>query len=79
MAVIIHRSESESYMSRPHFIVFPHDEAGFSIDDQYFVGSSGLLVKPVTEKGATQANVYLAGEQVRKAFWARVSAPLIFI
>lgn len=50
---------------RPHFVVFPKDEAGFAIDDQYFVGSSGLLVKPVTEKGATTATVYLPGDQVR--------------
>ncbi len=32
--------------------MFPTDEAGFAIDDQYYIGSSGLLVKPVTEKGA---------------------------
>jgi len=48
---------------RPHFIVFPQDDAGFAIDDQFFVGGSGLLVKPVTEKGATQATVYLPGDQ----------------
>ncbi|GJE94653.1 glycoside hydrolase family 31 protein [Phanerochaete sordida] len=49
---------------RPHFVVFPEDEAGFAIDDQFFVGGSGLLVKPVTEKGATEAQVYLPEDQV---------------
>ena len=49
---------------RPHYVVFPQDAAGFSIDDQYFIGGSGILVKPVTEQGATEASVYLAEKQV---------------
>jgi alpha 1,3-glucosidase len=49
---------------RPHYVAFPKDEAGFSIDDQYFVGSSGLLVKPVTEKGVTETKVYIPEDQV---------------
>ncbi|EIW80508.1 glycoside hydrolase family 31 protein [Coniophora puteana RWD-64-598 SS2] len=49
---------------RPQYTVFPKDEAGFAIDDQFYVGASGLLVKPVTEKGATEASVYLAEDQV---------------
>ncbi|PIL32749.1 hypothetical protein GSI_04864 [Ganoderma sinense ZZ0214-1] len=47
---------------RPHFVAFPRDERGFSLDDQYFVGSSGLLVKPVTRKGVTEETVYLPAE-----------------
>ncbi|KAH9485679.1 Glucosidase 2 subunit alpha [Psilocybe cubensis] len=49
---------------RPQFIMFPKDKAGFDIDDQYYIGSTGLLVKPVTEKGATEAKVYLAEDEV---------------
>ena len=49
---------------RPHYVVFPKDECGFSLDDQYFVGGSGLLVKPVTTKGATEETVYLPEDQV---------------
>ncbi|KAF9816794.1 hypothetical protein IEO21_03874 [Rhodonia placenta] len=49
---------------RPHYVAFPHDEAGFALDDQYFVGSSGLLVKPICEKGATETSVYLPDDQV---------------
>ena len=45
--------------------MFPKDKAGFEIDDQYYIGSSGLLVKPVTEKDAREAKVYLAEDQVR--------------
>ncbi|KAF9478104.1 glycoside hydrolase family 31 protein [Pholiota conissans] len=49
---------------RPQFVMFPKDKAGFAIDDQYYIGSSGLLVKPVTEKDAREAKVYLAEDQV---------------
>ncbi|SJL06283.1 uncharacterized protein ARMOST_09619 [Armillaria ostoyae] len=44
--------------------MFPKDTAGFEIDDQFFLGSSGLLVKPVTEKDITETTVYLAEDQV---------------
>ena len=44
--------------------MFPQDEAGFAIDDQYFLGSSGLLVKPVTVEGVNETTVYLAEDQV---------------
>ncbi|KII95544.1 glycoside hydrolase family 31 protein [Plicaturopsis crispa FD-325 SS-3] len=49
---------------RPQYTVFPKDEGGFSIDDQYYIGGSGLLVKPVTEKDVREASVYLAEDQV---------------
>ena len=49
---------------RPHYVVIPKDKNGYAVDDQYFIGSSGLLVKPVTEKDATQATVYLPESQV---------------
>ncbi|THH27331.1 hypothetical protein EUX98_g6848 [Antrodiella citrinella] len=51
-------------VARPHYVAFPKDEAGFSIDDQYMVGSSGLLVKPVTEKGAKEASVYFPANEI---------------
>ena len=49
---------------RPQFFVFPGDEEGASLDDQFYVGSSGLLVKPVTSKGTTETTVYLSDKQV---------------
>ena len=49
---------------RPQFVMFPGDEVAFSLDDQYYIGSSGLLVKPVTVKGAKEASVYLSDKQV---------------
>ncbi|KAL5483105.1 ROT2 [Sanghuangporus weigelae] len=48
---------------RPQFFMFPHDEKGASLDDQFYVGSSGLLVKPVTRKGVTEATIYFSDNQ----------------
>lgn len=44
--------------------MFPQDAAGFAIDDQYYLGGSGLLVKPVTRAGVTEESVYLSDNQV---------------
>lgn len=52
-------------IARPHYLVLPDDADGFAIDDQYFVGDTGLLVHPVVTEGATDASVYFAGAQVR--------------
>ena len=58
-----HASLSGTPIARPHYVVFPDDAAGFAEDKQFFVGGSGLLVKPVVEQGATTASVYLADDQ----------------
>jgi len=48
---------------QPHYYVHPDDEAGFALEDQFYVGSTGLLVKPVVTEGAESVDVYLpAGE-----------------
>ncbi|OAG04474.1 uncharacterized protein CC84DRAFT_1120912 [Paraphaeosphaeria sporulosa] len=48
---------------RPNFYVHPEDERGFAVDDQLYIGSTGLLAKPVTKEGATSVDVYLADDQ----------------
>ena len=48
---------------RPQYYVFPDDERGFAIDDQFYFGSTGLLVKPVVVEGATTTDVYLADDE----------------
>jgi alpha 1,3-glucosidase len=45
---------------RPQFLMFPNDQAGFEIDDQYYIGDSGLLVKPAVKEGADHVNIYLS-------------------
>jgi alpha 1,3-glucosidase len=47
---------------RPHYYVCPDDEAGFDLDDQFFLGSTGLLAKPVMTEGATSVDIYLPND-----------------
>ena len=47
---------------RPCFYVDPEDEKGFEIDDQFYVGSTGLLVKPVVTEGQVKIDTYFADE-----------------
>lgn len=49
---------------RPHYVMFPKDKQGFAVDNQYYIGSSGLLVKPVTDPGVEKTEVYLPESQV---------------
>jgi len=49
---------------RPHYVMFPQDEAGFSVDDQFYLGNSGLLVKPVTRPGVTEETIYLPEDNI---------------
>ncbi|KAI9828380.1 MAG: hypothetical protein M1832_002808 [Thelocarpon impressellum] len=47
---------------RPQYYVYPGDERGFAVDDQFYLGSTGLLAKPVVKEGADSVEVYLADE-----------------
>jgi alpha 1,3-glucosidase len=42
----------------------PGEEKGFAIDDQFFVGSTGLLVKPIIEKDQVSTDVYIPDDEV---------------
>jgi alpha 1,3-glucosidase len=48
---------------RPQYYVHPDDEHGFAIDDQFYLGSTGLLAKPVTTEGALSADIYLSDDE----------------
>ncbi|KAH0545273.1 hypothetical protein FGG08_000572 [Glutinoglossum americanum] len=48
---------------RPHYYEFPGDERGFALDDQFFVGSTGLLAKPVVTEGADKVDIYIPDEE----------------
>ena len=48
---------------RPNWYVHPTDEAGFAIEDQMYLGDTGLLVKPVVAEGAESVDVYLADDE----------------
>ncbi|OAD68408.1 glucosidase II catalytic ROT2/GLS2 [Phycomyces blakesleeanus NRRL 1555(-)] len=49
-------------MMRPMFMEFPEDEALFTTEDQFMLGS-GMLVKPVTSEGTFAAEIYFPGDQ----------------
>ncbi|KAA1073417.1 hypothetical protein PGT21_011415 [Puccinia graminis f. sp. tritici] len=50
-------------MTVPQYVMFPKDDAGFAVDDQFYLGSTGLLVKPITQEGATSTDVYISDDQ----------------
>ncbi|KAK0813818.1 glucosidase II [Friedmanniomyces endolithicus] len=46
---------------RPNWYVHPEDERGFGLDDQFYVGGTGLLAKPVVREGQLETQeMYLA-------------------
>ncbi|KAF2754890.1 glucosidase II alpha subunit [Pseudovirgaria hyperparasitica] len=48
---------------RPNFFVHPTDDKGFAIDDQLYLGDTGLLAKPVTKEGADSVDIYIADDE----------------
>jgi len=43
---------------------FPEDEIGFSMEDQVYLGNTGILIHPVVKKGADSVQVYLGEDEV---------------
>lgn len=48
---------------RPQYYAFPDDEEGFAIDDQLYLGNTGLLAKPVVTKDTFSTEIYLADDE----------------
>jgi len=48
---------------QPNFYVHPSDERGFAIDDQLYLGSTGLLAKPIVTEGAESVDIYIADDE----------------
>jgi len=48
---------------KPQYYVHPDDENGFGLDDQFYVGDTGLLAKPVVTEGATTSEIYLSDDE----------------
>lgn len=44
--------------------MFPNDANGYAIDNQYYIGDSGLLVHPAVKDGVDSVDIYLAEDQV---------------
>lgn len=67
---LFHFGEKEGGpVMKPLWVDFPQQKETFSIDDQYLVGSA-LLVKPITEPGATGTRVFFPGDST--TFWYNI-------
>lgn len=49
---------------RPMFYTNPTDEGSLDIDDQLFLGSTGLLVKPIVDKDQESTDIYIPDDSV---------------
>ncbi|KKP06647.1 alpha 1,3-glucosidase [Trichoderma harzianum] len=49
---------------RPMFWTHPSSEGGLAIDDQFFLGSTGLLVKPIAEKEKYSTEIWIPDDEV---------------
>lgn len=59
-----HESSTDGYpVVRSQYYVHPEDEKGFAIDDQMYLGSTGLLTKPVVTEGADSVDIYLSDDE----------------
>ncbi|EXJ69793.1 alpha 1,3-glucosidase [Cladophialophora psammophila CBS 110553] len=59
-----HEAATDGYpIVRAQYFVHPTDDKGFDIDDQMYLGSTGLLVKPVTIEGGESVDIYLADDE----------------
>jgi alpha 1,3-glucosidase len=47
---------------KPNWWVHPSDEGGFALDDQMYIGNTGLLMKPVVVEGGSSVNIYLGDD-----------------
>lgn len=49
---------------RPMFYETPEDPSTYEIEDQFYMGNSGILVKPVTQEAADAVSVYIPSDEV---------------
>jgi alpha-glucosidase (family GH31 glycosyl hydrolase) len=42
----------------------PEDEHGFTIDDQAYLGDTGILIHPVTKQAAESVDMYIGESEV---------------
>lgn len=59
-----HANRDGSPIIRPMFWTHPSEEGALAIDDQMFVGSTGLLVKPVVEKDKESVDIWIPDDEV---------------
>jgi len=60
---------------KPMFYTHPSEEAAFGIDDQLFVGSTGLLYKPVVQKDQDSVDIYIPDNEVYYDYFTYAVVP----
>lgn len=58
-----HAHRDGSPIVRPMFWTHPSEESGFGVDDQLFLGSTGLLHKPVVEKDKESVDILIPDDE----------------
>lgn len=48
----------------PTYYEAPDNEVAYGIDDQFYVGNSGLLVKPVTHKDTSMVKIFVPDDEI---------------
>ncbi|KAK4191718.1 2 subunit alpha glucosidase [Podospora australis] len=49
---------------KPMYYTHPSEEGGFAVDDQLFVGNTGLLAKPVTEQSKESVDIWIPDNEI---------------
>jgi alpha 1,3-glucosidase len=57
-------SKSGSPIMKPLFYETPENLETYSIDDQFYLGDSGILVKPVTEENGEDVDMYIPDTEI---------------
>jgi alpha 1,3-glucosidase len=58
-----HANQDGSPIVRPMYWTHPEEEGGFAIDDQLFVGSTGILAKPVVQKDKDSTDIWIPDDE----------------
>ncbi|QUC22496.1 uncharacterized protein UV8b_06737 [Ustilaginoidea virens] len=59
-----HANRDGSPIVRPMLWTHPSEESGFAIDDQLFLGTTGLLAKPIVEKDKFSVDIWIPDDEV---------------
>lgn len=59
-----HANRDGSPVVRPMLWTHPSEETGFAIDDQLFLGTTGLLAKPIVEKDKFSTDIWIPDDEV---------------
>ncbi|KAM0241498.1 hypothetical protein ACHAP5_007537 [Fusarium lateritium] len=68
-------SKDGSPIVKPMFYTHPSEEGSFSLDDQLFLGTTGLLHKPTVEKDAVSVDIYIPDDEVYYNYFTYQTQP----